>query len=41
MGGTDIENLQTDLDCSGDWAVGNEIKIIHVKVKHSASRELG
>ena len=27
MGGRDIENLQTDLDCLGDWAVGNEIMI--------------
>jgi len=33
MGGTDIENLQTDLDCSGDWAVGNEIKINPCKSK--------
>jgi len=27
MGDRDIGNLQTDLDCFGDWAVGNGIKI--------------
>jgi hypothetical protein len=33
MGGRDIENLQTDLDCLGDWAVENEVKINPCKSK--------
>ena len=27
MGRRDIANLQTDLDCLGEWAVEDEIKI--------------
>ena len=33
MGGRDIENLQTDLDYLGDWALKDELKINPCKSK--------
>jgi hypothetical protein len=41
MDGRDIEKLQIDLDCLGDWAVENQMKINLGKLKQYDSRELG